>query len=146
MSKFVHTGTPRALLRPAVWSNFLFLIPFTAALYFADIILASVIAAVFVSSAVYHFMSDGVSGTLHNADRAFAGVLTLYNAGLIAFGGFTPPYFYYVLLCIPCALYFFRKQGAASHRSTVRAYELHHSLWHGVSTLITLFSILTFYM
>jgi len=140
-----RTHTPKALLRPAVWSNLVFLVPLMLALSFGNYVFATVITVVFFASTLYHFMSEKEAGALLDFDRTAAGVLVLFNAGLVGFGGFSTPYVYFVFLLIGIALYLFRKGDISWSRKNISLYEGYHALWHITSALITIFSIFTYY-
>jgi len=145
MSTRITTHSAVALLRPAVWSNIVFLFPFALAVFFGNLIVSLLIASVFVASTLYHFTSEKEKGFFLTLDQTLGSFLALFNAGLVAFGAFTPPYFYFALVFVAFALYFYKRQYQLWFENNFSEYEIYHSLWHVASSLITVFSILTFY-
>jgi len=142
------TGSLRTLARPSFWSNIFYLLPLWIALEFGAVFLSVLIALVFVASASYHFWSESDRGILLRVDQFFGGILALTNAGLVAFGGFTPPYFYFVLGYGAVSALFFsiqKEEWGKWISGDMLPYAVSHSLWHLFSSAVVVFSILTFY-
>jgi len=140
----IETKSYKALLRPAVWSNTIFLVPLVVALHFRIVVGAVFIVSVFVFSFLYHVLSEKEDGSLLSLDRVFAGMLTLYNAVLVAFGDFTYPYFHLTIIVVFVAMYLFRLQQREWSKGNFVKYDTYHALWHLCTATATLLSLLTF--
>jgi hypothetical protein len=116
------------------WSNFAFLIPLVLAIYFHVWLSTFVLIGVFSISFLYHRSEEK---RFKHLDALLAWLLILSNVWICYLGKFTAPYFTIVVLLVVIALYlYFYEQK----RNRI----LGHSFWHIFSSLITLFSILTF--
>jgi hypothetical protein len=126
----------RFLLKFKNWSNLFFIIPLFLAAYFHLCFYATVILAITANSILYHFWDEH---KFVSSDYILAYSLIAVNLFYCWRGKFTYPYFYIALLFAIFALYLnFRKTNNKS------SYDLNHGFWHIFSSLITLFSILTY--
>lgn len=126
----------RTFLKFKNCSNLFFIIPLFLTAYFHLYFYTAVILIVISNSFLYHFWDEQ---KFIYSDRVLAYLLIAVNLFYCWLGKFTYPYFYIALIFVGVALYFnFRKINDKT------SYNLNHGLWHIFSSLITLFSILTF--
>ena len=114
-------------------SDLLFIIPFIIAVHFHNVLQAVAILMVTLFSTLYHTHLDNeLFGTL-DVFSAFA--LITVNLYLVIVGDFTWPFFHIALLFVPLSFYFLWNKAKNVY---------YFPLWHVVSVLITVFSLLTF--
>jgi len=104
-----------------------------------------ILVGALVVSVMYHGMSERDSGALLRLDETFASIVTLYSAGLVAFGGFGVPYVYGTLVFVLFGILFNTLQRDAWHTNNEERYELYHAWWHVCASLVVVFSLLVFY-
>ncbi len=116
-------------------STFFFLLPLFLAIYFKIWISVLVLLCVITLCLIYHSKNEK---SLVNLDKILAWVLIIVNLYLCYLGEFRMPYFGIAILLVLISTYFmwFGKGKLG--------YNLSHGLWHLISSLITIFSILTF--
>jgi hypothetical protein len=118
------------------WSNLFFVIPLFLAINFYLYFYAAVILAITANSVLYHFWDEH---RFVSSDYILAYLLISVNLIYCLLGKFTYPYFYIALMFVFFALFFNFRQTHNDLR-----YNLYHGFWHIFSSLITLFSILTY--
>lgn len=91
-------------LKPKVWSNLFFGIPFVIALYYQLIFHSLLIILVLIFSSIYHYSNEKKFGI---EDKIFAYSLIIYNFYLCYLSNFKFPYILLALLFVFIGLYFF---------------------------------------
>lgn len=123
-------SAPRARL--ALWSTFFFLVPWALAWSLKLAALGSILTAVIAFSYLYHLRHGRLMRAL---DAAFAVLLMSAHLVLCVLGRFALPYFAFVVLFAPIAVFFyFRREGR----------DLNHALWHLFSAAVSVSAQLTF--
>ena len=115
------------------WSSAFFAVPLFIAIYFHVWLTVALLVAVIVASTLYHLSKEE---RYKQIDIVFAWSLILSNFLICYLGSFTLPYAAITFLLVIPAFYAYDKQKYN--------YDLNHGLWHLFSSLITIFSILTF--
>jgi hypothetical protein len=118
----------------AVWSILFFLVPWALAWYARIFPLAIVLTGVICLSLLNHLGEEKNAKTL---DVIFAWTLMILHLILCVFGGFAMPYFLFVLILVPIAIFFYYRRSRAG-------YDWNHGLWHLVSAAISVFAQLTY--
>jgi len=118
-----------------IWSNVFFILPLFFSLYIKMWIPFILILGVTISSFLYHIAEEK---KFIFADSIFAWLLIISNLWVCYLGFFKFPYFFIALLFVFCALYFYFTDNKYNRN-------FNHGMWHIFSSLITIFSLLTFW-
>jgi len=118
-----------------IWSNLFFVFPLVFSLYLENWVSFTLILAVMIVSSLYHLAKEK---RFFYLDSSFAWLLIVSNLWISYLGSFKLPYFLFALAFVFCALYFYFTQNENNKN-------YNHGMWHLFSSLITLFSILTFW-
>jgi uncharacterized membrane protein YraQ (UPF0718 family) len=117
-----------------VWSILFFLPPLLTAFWLQLYIHVFILIGVIVASFVFHLSKEK---KIARVDKFFAWALILSNLSLIASSNFKYPYALLAFAVVPIALAFY-------YSSRGKTYNYKHGWWHFFSSLITIFSLLTF--
>jgi hypothetical protein len=116
-------------------STLFFLAPLLLAIYFRIWISALLLVGVIFASFKYHLANEKKFSKI---DRLHAWLLIASNLVICYLGKFKLPFFAIALLLVVLSFYFYIQENKN------QKYDINHSLWHISSSLITVFSILTF--
>ncbi|OGE86509.1 MAG: hypothetical protein A3J48_00085 [Candidatus Doudnabacteria bacterium RIFCSPHIGHO2_02_FULL_46_11] len=115
-----------------LFSLVIFLFPLAISFIWKFYALSAVLIFVLIISYLYH---SSENKNLEKLDVAGAWLLMFTNTILIVVGRFTFPYFYLAVLSAIIALYFYFTQNKSKYA---------HGWWHVLSSLVTLFALLTY--
>lgn len=125
----------RSIEHSDVWSNILFLIPISVALYFGLFYFSIFLALGTIISFLYHYSGEK---KLHSMDKILSGIAIAWSFVLVYRGGFEPRSFLYALIVfVALAVYFFSSDEDGKN-------EMRHSFWHFFISFIAVFCILIF--
>ncbi len=117
-----------------VWSNIFFLIPFLLSTYYHLFIQSIFILAVTLFSTLFHIHNEK---KWNYFDKISATLLISFNFYLLYLSYFKEPYFLLAIFFVIFAFYFYFTQKKSN-------YNVHHSLWHLSSAIITILCIFAY--
>lgn len=122
------------IMKFKVWSNLLFLIPLLISIQYGLYWYSTIVLLVFIFSTFYHLRNEKIYA-IH--DFICSSLLILSNFYLIFSGNVNSVSSLAALTIAALAIYFHQK-------ALKRSYDFNHGVWHILSALICVFSLISF--